>query len=270
MSHGEIRCINFQPGTYDRLLSLIPEDRSMRILDVGAGQGYFCRRLKDLGYRVEACDGVAEGFKCPDVPFTKVDLNQTLPLPDDHFDCVVAIEVIEHLENHFQFMREMVRVTKPGGLIIITTPNVLSLPSRLKFLLYGYTDCAPFPLDPTLAEYFLEHINPISLPELLFHLERCDADLVALTTNRLRRSAWLPTILFYPLLALAIRLKFLYNRKVEKRQLRRRHIRWMLHPANLMGRITIAVGRKRMPKAAYLARLEGLQGPVEMPSSRAG
>lgn len=245
MSQDQPRYINFQPGTYDEVQGLLPKCRSARILDVGAGQGYFCRRLKDLGYPVEACDLVPENFKCPDIPFIKADLNRTIPVPDNQYDCVVSIEVIEHLENHFQFMRELIRVTRPGGQIIITTPNVNSFPSRWHYFLYGYTDCAPFPVDPTRDEYFLEHINPISVPELLFLFERFGAEMATLTTNRLRRSSWLPMIFVYPLAALAIRLKFLRKKHAELHELYRRHIRWVLHPANLMGRITIAAGRKR-------------------------
>ncbi len=247
MSTTEPRSLHFQHGTYDRVLRLIGEDRSARILDVGAGEGYFCRRLKDLGYAVEACDVPAADFKCPDVPFVPVDLSRPpMPIPDDQYDCVVAIEVVEHMENHFQFMRELIRVTKPGGRIIVTTPNVLSFSSRWHFFLYGYTDCAPYPLDPTREEYYMEHINPIGVPELLFLFERFGADMDALTTNRFRRGSWLPMALLYPLLAAAMRVKFLWRKDAEFRELRRRHMRWVLHPANLMGRITIASGRKRI------------------------
>jgi SAM-dependent methyltransferase len=239
------KCVTFQPDIYDRVQELLPKDRDARILDVGAGEGYMCRRLKDLGYQIEACDAVPRQFKCPDVPFIKVDLTGPLAIADGQYDCVIGIEVAEHMENHFQFVRELIRITKPGGLIILTTPNVLSFSSRFNHFLYGYTDCAPFPLDPTLEEYYLKHINPISVPEMLFIFERFGADLERLTTNRYRRGCWLPMVLFYPILWLAIRLKFLRKRDTRHHALRRRHIRWVLHPANLMGRITIAVARKR-------------------------
>jgi len=244
MNDKKPRGITFQPGIYDKVLELIPKDRAGRILDVGAGEGYLCRMLKDIGYRVEACDFQQENFKCPDVPFTKANLNSRIPFEDNSFDCVISVEVIEHIENHFQFVREMVRVAKPGGLVIITTPNILSLPSRLHFFLYGYTDCSPFPLDPSRKEYFMLHINPIGLSELIFYYEHCGAGLAQLTTNRIRKSAWIPMIILYPLLSLIIRLKFLRKKHADLHNLYRRHIHWMLHPANLMGRITIAVGKK--------------------------
>jgi SAM-dependent methyltransferase len=239
--------INFQPGTYDKVLRLIPPERSTRVLDVGAGQGYFCRKLKDLNYNVEACDILPDQFRCPDIPFIPADLTKPLQIEDNQYDCVVSIEVIEHMENHLHFMRELVRITKPNGLIIVTTPNVLSIPSRWHLFLYGYSDCAPYPLDPTREDYFLEHINPISVPEIIFCLERCGADLEMLTTNRLRRSSWVFMPILYPIMAAAIRWKFFHSKHsdIHLHGLYRRHVRWVLSQANLMGRVTIAVGRKR-------------------------
>ncbi len=238
--------ITFQQDIYPKVLSLLPADRSARILDVGAGEGYFCRLAAEQGYRrVEACDYQKSLFKLPDVPFHQADLNRSIPLPDESVDCVVSIEVAEHIEHHAQFLRELVRVTRKGGTIILTTPNVLSVTSRWHYFLYGYTDCAPRPLDPTMEEYFMQHINPISLPEILFWMERFGAEMTQLTTNRIRRSAWLPAILLYPVLAVAIRMKLLRREYSELLPLYRRHIRWVLNWANLVGRITIAVCTRR-------------------------
>jgi SAM-dependent methyltransferase len=236
----------FQPDIYDKVLTLISEKPSCHILDVGAGEGYFSRILREKGHQVDACDYDPVNFKCPDVPFASVDLCRRLPYDDNVFDCTVSIEVIEHVENHFIFVSEMMRVTKPNGLVIVTTPNVLSLSSRWHFFLYGYTDCSPMPLSPDKPDYFMQHINPISLPQLLFLFERFGGHLITLTTNRLRRSAFIPMLL-YPVLAIAIMRKLLRPKYRDVMDLHRRHVRWLLSPANLMGRITIAVARKDMP-----------------------
>lgn len=235
--------ITFQPDIYPKVMSLLPRAPS-RILDAGAGHGRFCRLAADAGHAVEACDYSPELFRVPGVPFHRAELNDSIPLPDDQFDCVVSIEVLEHLENHARFIRECVRVTKPGGLLIFTTPNVLSIPSRWHYFLYGYTDCAPLPLDPSREDYYMQHIGPIALPELLFHLERNGAELEHLATNRIRRGAIVPMAALYPLLALALRAKLLRRKHAPLRTLYRRHIRWVLHQANMMGRITIAVARR--------------------------
>ena len=44
-------------------------------------------------------------------------------LPDHSYDCVVAVEVLEHVEEDAQFVREVCRVLKPGGVFLMTTPN---------------------------------------------------------------------------------------------------------------------------------------------------
>jgi SAM-dependent methyltransferase len=235
--------ITFQPDIYPRVLSLLPKAPS-RILDAGAGHGRFCRLAQDAGHHPEACDYSPELFQVPEVPFHRAELNDSIPLPDATFDCVVSIEVLEHLQNHARFISECVRVTRPGGTIILTTPNILSIPSRWHNFLFGYTDCAPLPLDPTRPDYYMQHINPIALHQILFHLERCGAELVTLATNRVRRGSVLPLALLYPIVSLALRAKLLRSKHAPLHPLYRRHLKWMLHPANLTGRITIALARR--------------------------
>lgn len=237
--------ITFQPSIYPKVLSLLPDDRDLRILDVGAGEGYFSHLMQRAGYTdVTACDFLEEIWKCPDVPFVKANLNEGIPLGDASFDCIVSLEVIEHVENHSRFVSELVRLLKPGGMLIISTPNTVTISGRWHFFLYGYDDCAPLPLDPTLDAYWMQHINPLSLPELLFHLERHGAVLKAVETNRHRKSAsfWWP--LLRPLFGLTLRRKLLRRKYAAQRDLHERHIHWMLSRNVLLGRILIAVAKK--------------------------
>lgn len=59
------------------------------------------------------------------------------PYEDCSFDMVVAMEVIEHLERPFDFFKELTRILKTGGTIILTTPNVESEESRRMFFETG-------------------------------------------------------------------------------------------------------------------------------------
>jgi SAM-dependent methyltransferase len=95
------------------------------------------------------------------------------------FGLVVSTETIEHLENPFHFIRELSRVTKPNGVIIITTPNVHSIRSRLKYLFCGL---------PTLFEYVADdnmgqHISPVSIGQFLYAFSRSDLRLVGIYTT---------------------------------------------------------------------------------------
>jgi len=56
-------------------------------------------------------------------------------LPDGFADIVCSVETIEHLENPRAFVRELVRLVKPNGLVMVTTPNQLSLLSKLTLLI---------------------------------------------------------------------------------------------------------------------------------------
>jgi SAM-dependent methyltransferase len=226
----------------------MPEDRKVRILDAGAGEGYFAALLHQAGYTdIRACDYVEEGYCFPKVPFTQADLARELPFEDNSFDCVVSIEVIEHIPDHLTFMQELVRVTRPGGLLFITTPNLMSLSSRWHFFLYGYTDCAPLPLDPHRKDWFMQHTNPIGVPRLLFHLERNGAELIGLLTNRSRRGSRLFAPVLGPLFRWLTRRRLLAKKYKERHSLHERHLKWVLSSANLLGRITIAQARKGGP-----------------------
>lgn len=106
------------------------------LVDVGCGAGNL---LPFVGHQCDRYIGVDavryDGFPA-EGEFIPLDLDAAkAPLPDASADVVCAVETIEHLENPRAFMRELVRLTKPGGLAIVTTPNQLSLLSKLTLVL---------------------------------------------------------------------------------------------------------------------------------------
>lgn len=111
------------------------------VLDFGAGSGALTARLSACGWftRISAAD-IAE-YRRPisdDVDWIYVDLNDPLPVPDSSFDVIVAVEVIEHLENPRGVAREWNRILKSGGLLLATTPNVESWRSLLSLIVRGH------------------------------------------------------------------------------------------------------------------------------------
>ena len=146
-------------GLHDHLLgTVLPQyvREGMRVADLGAGSGALALRLRDeLGANVEAVEVDADFFAA-DMPLHQVDLNrhdlaQALPGP---FDCVLAVEVIEHVESPIGFLRAICQSLKPGGHAILTTPNVDNAPARVKFLLTDRVRMMDEAGDPT-------HISPI-------------------------------------------------------------------------------------------------------------
>ena len=107
-----------------------------KLLDIGCGAGNLYPFVRD---RVSSYVGVDlvryDGFPAG-ADWVEANLDQ-LPLPLDSgcADTVVAVETIEHLENPRAFMRELVRLAKSGSTVIVTTPNQLSLLSKMTLLL---------------------------------------------------------------------------------------------------------------------------------------
>jgi SAM-dependent methyltransferase len=126
------------------LLAEIGEHSRKSVVDVGAGVGNFTKVLLErFGFaRVVAVDYMeapAELHQRCD--WRRADLNEAIPLESQAIDIACAIEVIEHLENPRHFVRELHRILTPGGIAIITTPNNLSLRSKISYLVRGYFTC---------------------------------------------------------------------------------------------------------------------------------
>jgi SAM-dependent methyltransferase len=127
-------------GFYKREWFADPARSRGRVLDLPAGIGPDARALLDLGYDVVPADLVPEwvdaaildGRKC--VP---VDMEAPLPFEDASFDYVLNSEGIEHVDGQLRFLKECNRILQPGGTLVLTTPNLLSLRARVAFMLTG-------------------------------------------------------------------------------------------------------------------------------------
>jgi len=111
----------------------------LKAADLGSGPGAMAARLQQMGCEVLAADQDASGF-VPQLPHQTVNFNQwdfAAKLGEHAFAIVTAIEVIEHVESLIGFLRNVGRLLSPGGVAVITTPNVDSLPARLKFMIAG-------------------------------------------------------------------------------------------------------------------------------------
>ena len=106
------------------------------LLDVGCGHGQLWPFVADRFDRYVGADAIRYDEFPAEREFHRVDLETgRIPLPDGYADVVAAVETIEHLENPRAFARELTRLTRPGGWVVVTTPNQLSVLSKLALLL---------------------------------------------------------------------------------------------------------------------------------------
>ena len=169
-------------------------------LDIGAGQGELIRQLGDaMSMRSAACDFHVERFDRSDVPIAQVDLErEPLPYPDGEFDLVTCSEVVEHLENYRALLREAHRVTRPGGLLVLTTPNVLNAQSRMRYLASGFPVLfGPLPVGHDERHSTARHITPIPYFYLAHALLETGFGRVELDIDKVQRTSvvWLAAAL---------------------------------------------------------------------------
>jgi 2-polyprenyl-3-methyl-5-hydroxy-6-metoxy-1,4-benzoquinol methylase len=137
-----------------------------KILDLGAGEGALSQRLADIGYKVVSVDMNKNDFKADTAKFYQIDFNQSSQVEkfisefNGYFDSVLGVEVIEHIENPWEYIRTLKSLLKPGGLLVLSTPNITSWLSRLFFLFKGQF----ISFDKKSLEY--GHINPINAWEM--------------------------------------------------------------------------------------------------------
>lgn len=105
------------------IASLLPPPG--RLLDVGCSLGFFVETAARLGWQASGVDVsadavtacMARGLDC------HVTSGDDLPFADDSFDCVTAWHVVEHLPDVAAALRAWRRVIRPGGLLVLETPN---------------------------------------------------------------------------------------------------------------------------------------------------
>lgn len=194
---------------YEKALALWP-GKIMNAIDLGCGAGEFSQNIKPL---VRFLTGVDFSQKYVDrlkkigLKAVRADLNQPLKLKSSQFDLAVSLEVIEHLINHELFLKEIHRLLKPGGYLIISTPNIAW---------WGYRLEAVLGRPPKKEGYHLRFFTHHSLIRLLrrsgFKIIKTNSFTTLPFLNRYLPKPIYPKIRFWPNL-LAQDLVFLCRKK---------------------------------------------------------
>lgn len=189
------------PLTNQKVFELVcNEDISeQKIVDIGAGEGYFCQLLGEHianKYGIEpskvlnACDMFPETFRYDRIQCAQIDANFHLPYKDNTFDIITCIEVIEHIEDQFLLIRELFRITKPGGRVIMTTPNILNINSRIQYFYSGFWLLFyPLPIYSKQPVDLGGHIHPITFYYLSYIFLQAGFRTINISYDRIKKSA---------------------------------------------------------------------------------
>jgi SAM-dependent methyltransferase len=212
-----------------------------RALDAPLGPGALARELLSLHWQVAGVDidlKQSEGM-AGTVERKVANLNGSLPFPDGRFDLVTSLEGIEHVENHFHVLREFGRVTKPGGHLIISTPNICNLEDRLNFLLRGafYRYITREEMERHGSGF--DHQNLISYLEMRQVLDWAGFDLLAIEKDR---SKWKQDVFLSPVWLL---IKLVSGLQSARRRARYRLSETNSAPVLLGGPTLILLARRR-------------------------
>lgn len=110
----------------------MPYCAGKEVLDIACGEGYGSALLRHVATRVTGVDiapaavaHAAAKYQRPNLEFRQGSCD-AIPLPDASVDVVVSFETLEHHDRHVEMIREIRRVLRPGGLVLISTPNTLN------------------------------------------------------------------------------------------------------------------------------------------------
>lgn len=180
-----------------------------RVLDMPAGNGWVGEVLSNRGAVVTSAD-----INHEKPHYSQIDMEFPLPFEDEAFDAIVCCEGIEHVFSPFRLFSELARVLAPGGILVLTTPNVQNLYSRWQFLCTGYL----FQFDPYNKIPLKEgqvadkgHISPVFYGQLRYWSEHLGLSVKDPTGGRMKR------VLLFPLLAPVLLVGLWWNYRDWKR-----------------------------------------------------
>lgn len=161
--------LGFHLKRFQDTLRLLPEGGGGHLLDIGAFPGHLSLLARERGWQVTGLNNDVEGGASYDAFLARcaaagIEIlsceveEEPFPLPSGSVDAVLFCELFEHLyRNPFQVLRQIFRVLRPGGMLILTTPNLRSWEGFLR-LLHGWGTGSP------VSRSFLE-----LMPSLLYH-----------------------------------------------------------------------------------------------------
>lgn len=134
-----------------------------KLLDIGCGFGLFLKMAKEAGFKVYGVEMEKEAVKTAQEKFGLKNIYQKnvkeIGFPERYFDVITLFDILEHLENPEVILKELKKLLKPNGVLVIQSPNIESFMFKLTKEKWNWL----------LFPNHLYHFTPKSLTLLLKH-----------------------------------------------------------------------------------------------------
>lgn len=129
--------ITYEDYRLNKIIEVVVDAQPSRILDIGCGSGFLLDRLSEKLKKTKLVGVDVYPLKKNNRwAYKEADITHNLPYSKGSFDCVILGEVIEHVPDPDYILKEINRILVPKGMLIISTPNLVSWANRL-LVLFG-------------------------------------------------------------------------------------------------------------------------------------
>lgn len=222
-------------------------------LDLPVGKGPNVKGIATAGFGPVGADLYPENAGDGCLLRIKADFTQSLPFRDETFAAVLCSEGIEHCSTQLQLIREFWRVLKPGGTLVITTPNILNLRARVAYMLNAHRNFKNTLISEAgyastsqdkKGGIYIGHVFLVSYFVLRFMLRFASFSQIRITSAKYSASS----VLLTPLLWLPVRLATmrLINKRLKKKypDIRSEMISHIMSADMLYGKKLIVLAQK--------------------------
>lgn len=230
------------------------------VVDIPAGDGRTSYNFLKIGARVLSFDLFPKFFSLKEIECNYADLQDALPVPAESVDYLVCQEGIEHISNQYKVFCEFNRVLKADGRVLLTTPNLSNIRSRLSMFLIEsefWKRQAPSEVDSVWfsesnnKDIYFGHLFLMNIQKVRSLAAISGFEIVEVNKTKVSPSAAVLATLFYPLLVLTNLLSYAFyfskNKHVDAKERKRvflEQIKLNLNPKILACKHLFLVMRK--------------------------
>ena len=200
-------------------LSGIPVE-GKKVADLSAGSGFVAGLWADAGAKVEAYDLYPEIFENQKLNCKKLDLNFDFQILSESFDFVLLMETIEHIPDQLHLFKEISRILKPKGKLIITKPNNSNFAGRMANLwTEGERSNMFLPNEKTIISHdgereYLGRFFLLGIQKMRSLAALAGLNIISIAPNQISNSSFIFGFWIYPFLKLR---SYLTYKKLAKK-----------------------------------------------------